>query len=253
MPCRRHVLASLAALVSAYGLDRASSAFAQGAAWSYQGDTGPDAWGRLDPAYRVCSAGKEQSPIDLAGAVRAELALPQIEWQPMPLEITNNGHCVLINAAPGNITRLAGESYELLDFHFHHPSEHLIGGRRFDLECHFVHRSAAGRLAVLGVVFEPGAKNAGLQAVLDAAPKQAGRTLKLETLIDPRPLLPSRGGIFRYAGSTTEPPCQEGVSWVVYRTPAQATATQIKSCGDIFPPDARPLQPLGSRFVLEGG
>ena len=44
------------------------SAAQDGAKWTYEGKTGPLVWGKLDPAYEVCSKGHEQSPIDIRGA-----------------------------------------------------------------------------------------------------------------------------------------------------------------------------------------
>src|SRR5262249_39077630 len=148
--------------------------------WAYEGEYGPESWGRMDPAFRVCGLGKEQSPIDLTGAVRAALPPPILDWRPMPLTIVNNGHTILVTAAPGSTMRQLGERYELVQFHFHHPSEHLIGGKRFELECHFVHFSAAGRQAVVGVLFEPGQPNQALAPVFEAMPKQEGPELKLQ-------------------------------------------------------------------------
>ncbi|MBI1779735.1 MAG: carbonic anhydrase [Proteobacteria bacterium] len=248
---RRHLLGGLAAALCPLCLGTGRGARAASAHWSYEGEAGPEEWGKLDPEFRICGLGKEQSPIDLAGTVRAELQPPQVEWRPMPLAILNNGHTVQINAVPGNLMRLAGERYDLLQFHFHHPSEHLIGGRRFDLECHFVHRSAAGRLAVLGVMIEPGPANAALQPIWEAMPRAEGPELKLATTIDPRPLLPRSGGLFRYPGSLTTPPCAEGVSWIVFREPIQASREQIGKFAQLFPLDARPVQGLGPRFILE--
>lgn len=69
---------------------------------------------------------------------------------------------------------IAGERFELLQFHFHGPSEHTIDGKRFALENHFVHKSAAGRLAVLGVFINEGAQNAALDPVFAALPKDEG-------------------------------------------------------------------------------
>ena len=33
--------------------------------WSYEGEEGPEQWGELSPAFRVCDLGVQQSPIDL--------------------------------------------------------------------------------------------------------------------------------------------------------------------------------------------
>jgi carbonic anhydrase len=250
---RRLVLSGLAASLCPVCAGVGRSARAAGMPWGYEGEAGPEAWSRLDPAFRVCAAGREQSPIDLTGAVRAELPPPQISWQPMPLTILNDGHTVQVNVAPGSSMRFLGERYDLVEFHFHHPSEHLIGGRRYELECHFVHVSPAGRLAILGVLIEPGSTNQALQPVFEAMPKEEGPEQKLPRMIDVRPLVPARGGIFRYTGSLTTPPCSEGVAWTVFRTPIQASAEQIKVFAQLFPADARPVQPLGPRFVVESG
>jgi carbonic anhydrase len=48
---------------------------------------------------------------------------------------------------------LRGARYDLLEFHWHTPSEHQIEGRDTPLEAHFVHRSQGdGSLLVIGVI-----------------------------------------------------------------------------------------------------
>ena len=67
--------------------------------WSYDGATGPENWGSLDPAYEQCSSGLMQSPIDLADAnARADVSV-FTDYQPGPLTILNNGHTVQANFA----------------------------------------------------------------------------------------------------------------------------------------------------------
>lgn len=39
-----------------------------------------------------------------------------------------------------NVLRVGGRTLELLQFHFHAPSEHAFNGDRFDMEAHLVHR-----------------------------------------------------------------------------------------------------------------
>ena len=36
-------------------------------------------------------------------------------------------------------------NYKLLQLHFHRPSEHLIGGKNFPMEAHFVHPRSPAR------------------------------------------------------------------------------------------------------------
>jgi len=124
--------------------------------WDYKGSEGPGKWGDLSPAYKVCGQGLAQSPIDLHSAVNSELSNIVVSYQATPYEVVNNGHTIQVNVQPGSNIMLEGESYKLLQFHFHHPSEHLKDGKPFEMEAHFVHISDKGVLAVLGVFIKPG-------------------------------------------------------------------------------------------------
>jgi carbonic anhydrase len=219
--------------------------------WSYKGEGGPESWGELSADFRVCSLGLEQTPIDLKDSIRAETGLVQASFQPMPLTILNNGHTIQVNCAPGSRTDVSGRSFELLQFHFHHPSEHLLSGRATEMELHFVHKGPEGQLAVLGVFIRVGQENAALAPIWAAMPREAGEPKAVDAKIDPNTLLPSGRQYFRYKGSLTTPPCSEGVLWTVFKEPIEASAEQIRQFAELFPVNARPVRPLNSRFLLE--
>jgi carbonic anhydrase len=219
--------------------------------WAYDGEAGAANWGELSPAFKVCQLGLEQSPIDLATAVTAELAGLEIAYQPMKLRIINNGHTIQVNAAPGSSCVIGGTSYELQQFHFHHPSEHLLSGRPFDLECHLVHRSAAGDFAVIGVFIKAGENNAALEPIWRAMPRQAGPELDAGLMIDPSTLLPSERSLFRYMGSLTTPPCTQGIVWTLLRQPIEASTEQIRQFAALYAANARPAQGRNRRFLLQ--
>ena len=230
-------------------LARAESA--HDAHWSYDGEGGPEHWGSLSTDFKACDLGLAQTPIDIKGATRAELAGVAPNFSPMPLKILNNGHTIQANCEPGSRTIVDGEPFDLLQFHFHHPSEHLLSGKAFDLELHFVHKSAAGRLAVLGVFIQPGAENAALAPIWAAMSKEAGDEKAAGVTITPGDLLPADRGFFRYHGSLTTPPCSEGVLWTVFKSPIEASPAQIRQFAELFLVNARPAQPLNQRFLLE--
>lgn len=219
--------------------------------WTYEGEGGPENWGELSADFRVCSLGLQQTPIDLSGGIRAETGAVQPMFQQMPLTVLNNGHTIQVNCAPGSRSQISGRSFDLLQFHFHHPSEHLLSGRSFELELHFVHKSAEGQLAVLGIFIRPGAENAALAPIWGAMPRQAGAPVSPGVTIDPAALLPADRRYFRYMGSLTTPPCSEGVLWTVFATPIEASVEQIWQFAELFPVNARPVQPLNGRFLLE--
>ena len=219
--------------------------------WSYGGNGGPEHWGELQPDFKVCQLGLEQTPIDLSGGMKSDLGAVSLDYKPLPLRIVNNGHTIQVNAESGCSCSIAGAKYDLLQFHFHHPSEHLLAGKPFDLECHFVHKSSAGALAVVGVFIRPGAKNAALAPLFDAMPAKEGPEVKAAGAIDPAALLPKSGGYFRYMGSLTTPPCSEGLTWTVFREPIEASPDQIKQFASLFSNNARPVQKRNRRFLIE--
>lgn len=257
---RRRLLGTLAItgafcpLCAALGVTPASAETAGGHAgphWSYEGEGGPEHWGELSPEFKVCELGVEQTPIDLRPGIRSQLTGVVPNFRPMPLKILNNGHTVQVNCAPGSRSLIDGQAFDLLQFHFHHPSEHHLSGQSFDLELHFVHKSAAGQLAVLGVFFRPGAENAGLVPIFAAMPQEATPEVDTGETITLDDLLPAERSFFRYQGSLTTPPCSEGVLWSVFRAPLEASPGQIQQFASLFPNNARPIQGLNRRFLLE--
>jgi carbonic anhydrase len=243
--------ASTAVGLSATSLTRAIASEG-GSSWGYVGKGAPEHWGELSSTYSACRAGLQQSPIDLHDAIRADLGKVVINYKAIPLAILNNGHTIQVNAASGNSIELDGEPFKLLQFHFHHPSEHTVENRPYPMELHFVHANDKGELAVLGVFLQEGEENAVLSPVWKAIPVQKA---ELETVasvqVDIAQLLPSDRKIFRYFGSLTTPPCSEIVKWVVFQEPIPVSTAQVAQFKAIFPLNARPVQPLERRFILQ--
>jgi carbonic anhydrase len=220
--------------------------------WSHAGPTGPEHWAELDRKFAACGSGTQQSPIDLAGAIRADLAPLDFAYGSVPVEVDDVGHTMEMKVPPGHVVRLAGDAFTLIQFHFHAPSEHRIDGRAFPMEAHFVHRGEAGTLAVVAVMLAEGANSqeyaplfAGLPPATNGSPGDAG-----SAVIALASLLPGERGYYRYAGSLTTPNCAETVTWLVLRQPVALGTSQIARFTANYPNNARPLQPVNRRFVL---
>lgn len=257
---RRQVLKAIGATVAcpicaALGGGASAALAAEGAHWSYEGAEGPDGWGALTPENGVCTLGKEQSPVNLMDPVAAEIGSIATEYRAQPLRIINNGHTIQVNRQHGDRIYLSGRRYDLLQIHFHTPSEHAIDGRRLDMEAHFVHRApGTGELAVLGVFIMKGREHPAIEMLWRSMPLQAGPEVYVDqSLFDPSNLLPPSRRYWRYQGSLTTPPCSETVNWTVLKTPIEASEAQIKRFASLFPMNARPIQPLNRRYLLEGG
>lgn len=227
--------------------------------WGYDGETGPDHWGELSSDFTTCEIGMQQTPIDLKGAIKAEHGDKLgIDYKAVPGEIVNNGHTIQINVGEGCVCTIGDISYNLLQFHFHHPSEHLLSGKAQEMEAHFVHKSQNGGLAVIGVFIRKGKQNDALEPVFSILPLDKNAKGTLPEAYDPSTLFPSASSegarpYFRYYGSLTTPPCSEGLVWTVFKEPIEASEDQIRRFSALFPHNARPEKPLNRRFLLEFG
>ena len=218
--------------------------------WTYTGSTGAASWGTLDPAYATCSKGVAQSPIDLGATKKSDLPDLDMSYKAVAGTIVDNGHTIQIDVKSGAKMKLDGTEYELAQFHFHGPAEHTVGGRTFPLELHLVHKSSAGKLAVIGVLVTSGEENPAFASVLSNLPS-AENVGKAIGEIDPSKLLPSLRATYRYTGSLTTPPCTEGVAWNVMAQPISMSKAQLDTLTKAFhEPNNRPVQPQGSRDVL---
>lgn len=216
--------------------------------WSYRGYNGPANWGVLARGFETCDLGREQSPVDLTGAVDAALPSIAIRWATPAWTAERSHHTIRVHGPAGGHAVIDGRRFELLEFHFHTPAEHAEDGRLAPAEVHFVHRDAEGGLAVIGAFLVPGARNGLLADILRLVPEEEGETPL--GVIDPRGLLPPLDRFWRYQGSLTVPPCTETVLWTVARARVEAAAADIDRLAALIGPNARPLQPLHRRFLL---
>lgn len=226
----------------------------EGPHWTYEGAEGPEHWGDLDPSFKECKLGHLQSPIDIPAATLhpAHLDPIQFEYKSAPLHIVDNGHTVMVTYPPGSVMRVGAAEYEVQQLHFHMPSEETIDGKSFPLGAHIVHKDKQGHLAVVAVLFEEGPANSGLADAFGHMPGHAGKEeAPGGARIDATRLLPPQTSYFTFQGSLTTPPCTEGVTWYVLRTPATASADQIAAFAKRYPHDARPVQALGGREIRE--
>ena len=220
--------------------------------WTYTGEASAKHWGDLDPAFAECKMGHHQSPINISKTEKARLDPIEFHYQESPLKVTDNGHTIQVSYAAGSFITVGGHRYNLMQFHFHHPSEEKIHGKGWPMAAHLVHADDSGKLAVVAVLLEPGMANATIQSVWDNLPKEKDAARAVDNVrVDAGNLLPQDHGYYTFAGSLTTPPCSEDVTWFVLKTPATISAAELAAFTRLYPLDARPVQPLYGRVVKE--
>lgn len=220
--------------------------------WTYEGEEGPGHWGDLSPEYILCLDGTAQSPIDISDATELDLVDISFDYAETALNIFNNGHTIQVNTDEGSSISYNSIGYDVLQFHFHHPSEHSINGELADMEIHFVHRDPnSGNLAVVGILLMAGEEeNEAYASIFDNLPSEKGEPEANDMAVTLISLLPEEQTFYTYQGSLTTPPCSEIVRWLLLDTPIYLSEAQIESFAAIFEMNARHAQDLNDRDLL---
>lgn len=220
------------------------------AAWSYEGNTGPQNWAALSTDYAVCN-GRLQSPINIKNknAKRKTKPTLSIKYRASKATIVNRKRSTQVNTSGGQIT-LGSSTYDLQQLHIHTPAEHTLKRKRYAAEIHLVHQSkSTGKLAVMALFVRKGRKKSALRPFVRGVEKRQKRT---EDNYNVRKLFPNnwKSSYYIYDGSLTTPPCTENVRWVILRTPIRASKTQIKKLRERYKENNRPRQPRNDRTVI---
>ena len=213
--------------------------------WEYEGAMGPENWGKEFP---TCGRGKSQAPLNIKGPFEKVRFSVAPDYKQGQLKIVNNGHTIQVNVPVGSKIRIDGRAYDLLQFHFHRPSEEHIDGKPSAMVVHFVHKNLEGELAVLGVMLREGNENPGIKTLwTHAPPKEGPEVVPDGVMFNPANLLPREMDFFHYDGSLTTPPCTEKVKFFILKSQVNVSKEQVSEFP--FKMNARPIQPPNGRPI----
>lgn len=217
--------------------------------WSYSGETGPENWGKVDPLYRQCNSGKNQSPIDLRWKkpVPGDLVF---DYKESTLKITDTGYTIQVNFDPGSRATIHGKTYDLVHLQFRTSSEHTLSGNELPMELQLFHRNDQNEWAIVSIILIEGARNELIDQLWANIPELKSKEVSNPRFVfNPGELIPPRVTHYFYSGSLTTPPCTEGINWAVLNTPITASGEQILAFRRVYPSNKRPLQALNGRKV----
>jgi carbonic anhydrase len=251
---REYIRAKAAALTGHEAPAGSADAHGSEVHWGYEGENGPQNWGKLKPEFNVCAIGKRQSPINIeeSATLQGPAEPLQFNYTASSGTVVNNGHTIQVDLAGDNSLTVRGSTYRLLQFHFHTPSEEQVNYRNSSMVAHLVHKNNEGQLAVVAVLLDPGVANALIGKVWTYMPLDTNDRVRMPLgIIDMNELLPKDQRYFQFIGSLTTPPCTEGVLWMVLKQPTQLSREQIRMFQQLFPNNARPVQPVNGRPVRQ--
>ncbi|KAH9319801.1 hypothetical protein KI387_021570, partial [Taxus chinensis] len=178
-------------------------------------------------------SGNEQSPIDIETAsVQPNNNLGNLNLQYLPADATLNnlGHEIQVawSQYAGGV-EIEGAMYGLKQCHWHHPSEHTINGQQYPLELHMVHQTDDEKIAVIGILYTLGTPaDHFLTTLQDAIDKIASQPeVELGSTNANEIGIGINEAYYRYNGSLTTPPYNEGVTWTVIQQVRTVTQEQV--------------------------
>ena len=223
--------------------------------WSYEGETSPEHWAELEK-NSDCS-GTRQSPINILdiNVVEDENKESTIElyYSPKTIlkKVRNNGHSIQFDFDKGDSITYNKINYNLVQIHFHEPSEHTINGVRYPIEIHLVHQSKEKYYTVLSVFGIEGEESEAIEEMESFLPLKKGEERKINKAFDLSRIFPENKTYYSYSGSLTTPPCTERVQWVVFKEPIIISLEEVLKLKDNMPlENYRDEQPLNDRTVF---
>ena len=221
--------------------------------WAYDGDRGPAMWGKLHPSYAACEKGRFQSPIDLRDGVGVDLPAINFDFKPSKIKLVDTGKTFEVHYLEGGSISVMGSYHRLTHIEFRHPAEERVNGKAFGMSMQMHFRDMQGRLAAVSVLLTPsGQENQFIQQIWNHIP-----LVRLEPVsppdvtLDLSEVLPADRAYYTYMGSLTTPPCTEGVTWYVLKSPVGVSAEQIAIFSRLYPNNTRPIQASSSRLIKE--
>ncbi|XP_037790471.1 carbonic anhydrase-related protein 10-like [Penaeus monodon] len=225
--------------------------------WTYDGISGTDFWGLINPDWSLCSKGRRQSPIDIDPArllYDPNLRLLHIDKHKVSGLLENSGHSVVFTLdggkAPLNVTGgPLSYRYQLTEAHLRYGnadllgSEHTINGKAFPAEIQLFGFNSqlyanfsqaldkAYGIVGISLLLQIGERsNPALSLLTEGVDhiKYVGNTYTVHHL-SIHDLLPDTSYYMTYEGSTTMPACHETVTWVISNKPIYITKQQLFS------------------------
>jgi carbonic anhydrase len=176
----------------------------------------------------MCHSGVNQSSVNISHVPGVKLYNLKYNYLKAPIRMINNTHTIHLSYHPGSYANLGNKRFQLVQFHFHRPSEHLVDGAPYPMEISLVHKTPGHQYVLIRVFIQEGKYNPEIQKIWNQIPTEKNIEFNYENeLINLENLIPKTKEYFHYNGSLTTPLCSENLSWFLLETPIEISKEQI--------------------------
>ncbi len=217
--------------------------------WGYQGNLAPWNWGTISEKWSNCASKVNQSPIDISGSKLDErLKTLKFSYKHGEAHLTLRNSTVQGDIQTGSFLEWDGERFDLNRVLFRTPSEHRVNGLPWEMEVQLEHKSAREQVIMIAILLTPGKSSPLLEEISSNLPRFREDTKDFSG-INWLELFPKKKTYWKYAGTSTVPPCESNVTWIVMTEPVSTKATHIDKFVKLQKSNVRPVYTLGKRAL----
>jgi carbonic anhydrase len=217
--------------------------------WGYTGNLAPGYWGSISERWSNCASKLNQSPIDISGSKLDErLKSLKLSYKHGEAHLTLRNSTIQGDIQSGSYIEWDGERFDLNRVFFRTPSEHRVNGLPWEMEVQLEHKSARDEVIMISVLVTHGRTSPILEEIAANLPRFREDTKDFSGIhwLD---FFPKKKTYWKYIGSSTIPPCEPNVTWLVMTEPVSAKAADIDRFVKLQKSNVRPVYALGKRHL----
>ena len=166
--------------------------------------------------------------------------------------LTHEFQSVEVDYDAGSYVTFDGLNYNLLQFHFHTPSEHLVNDLRYPMEMHIVHQTEDQQyFLVIALLLQAGEEDPFIAQFLNDVPLGKKHIDNDQKFLDiNQELIPEVFlSYYHYEGSLTTPPYSENVDWIIDTRVHTCSRSQLERLVILEGDNHREKQKIYDRIV----
>ena len=208
--------------------------------WSFlkTSELGPKHW---EKRYPKCKE-DNQSPIDInsTNVKRCNLLCSfRTKYKNSKCDIFIKDNVHFISYDKGSYIEYKDAKYKLYQIAIHTPSLHTIDNIKYAMELNLYHKSTNGSIVIVSILVDENDRFSSSQDFFQQftphlKKNKTNMSISTEKDWSINQVLPIDKSIYIYKGSLPYPPCDENITWIVYKEPINITRKSLSQIKNII-------------------